>query len=125
MCGCSLRTRSDGTGAAQAVHATELERAASHGNMLVIGCCRSRGVVVGHCGYFLLSTLHILSHPKAEVGAAVAARRTPARNPASGLPPLPPRRTGSPPPAGRDGSRPAPAATASGRNRRSVPPRRA
>jgi hypothetical protein len=63
----------DGTSAAKAVHATELERAASHGNMLVIGCCRSRGVVVDHGGYVLLSTLHILSLPTAEVAAAVAA----------------------------------------------------
>jgi hypothetical protein len=63
----------DGTGAAQAVHATELERAASHGNMLVIGCCRSPRVVVGHGGYVLLSALHILSLLTAEVGAAVAA----------------------------------------------------
>jgi hypothetical protein len=43
----------DGTGAANAVHATEFERAASHGKILVIGCCRSRGVIVGHGGYVL------------------------------------------------------------------------
>jgi hypothetical protein len=63
----------DGTSAAKAVHATELERALPHGNMLVMGCCRSRGVVVDHGGYVLLSTLHILSLPTAEVAAAVAA----------------------------------------------------
>src|SRR5215211_2515742 len=45
----------DGTSAAQAVHATELERASSYGNMLVIGCCRSPGVVVGHGRYVLLN----------------------------------------------------------------------
>src|SRR5215217_3153118 len=50
----------NGTGAAKAVHATELERASSYVHMLVIGCCHSPGVVVGHGGYILLSTLHIL-----------------------------------------------------------------
>jgi hypothetical protein len=63
----------DGTGTAQFVNATELERAAAHGNMLVIGCPRSRGVVIGHGGYVLLSMLHILSLPTAKVGATVAA----------------------------------------------------
>jgi hypothetical protein len=41
--------------------------------MLVIGCCRSCGVIVGHGGYVLLNMLHILSLPTAEVGAALAA----------------------------------------------------
>jgi hypothetical protein len=40
--------------------------------MLVISCCRSPGVVVGHGGYVLLNMLHILSLPTAEDGAAVA-----------------------------------------------------
>src|SRR5215216_6627640 len=60
----------DGISAAQTVHATELERATSYGNMLVIGCCRSPGVDVGHGGYLLLSTLHTLSFPMAEVGSS-------------------------------------------------------
>jgi hypothetical protein len=37
-----------GTGAVQAMNATEFERASSYGNMLVIGCCRGCGVIVGH-----------------------------------------------------------------------------
>jgi hypothetical protein len=41
--------------------------------MPVIGCRRSRGVVIGHGGYVLLSMLHILSLPTAKVGATVAA----------------------------------------------------
>src|SRR5215204_4774874 len=66
----------DSTGAAQAVHATERERATSYGNMLVIGYCRSPGVNIGHDGYLLLSTLHTLSFPMAEVGSSGAASRT-------------------------------------------------
>jgi hypothetical protein len=61
-----------GTGTTQAVHATEFERALPHGNMLLIGCCRSPRVVVGHGGYVLLNMLHILSLPMAEGDAAVA-----------------------------------------------------
>ena len=38
--------------------------------MLSMSCCRSPGVVVGHGGYLLLSTLYILSLPTAGVGSS-------------------------------------------------------
>ena len=43
------------------------------------GLCRSRGVVVGHGGYLLLSTLHILSLPTAGGGSSGNASRAPPR----------------------------------------------
>jgi hypothetical protein len=67
----------DGTGAAQAVHATELERAASHGSMPIIGRCGILGVIVGHGGYPLLSTLRTPSLPTAEGGSTRVASRAP------------------------------------------------
>src|SRR5215210_151353 len=56
----------DGTGAAQAVHAAEFERGMSRVDMVMIGCCHSVEIHVGHGSHLLLSTLRTLSLPRAK-----------------------------------------------------------
>src|SRR5215203_5528320 len=56
----------DGTGAVQAMNAAEFERGMSRVDMVMMGCCRSVGIHVGHGGYLLLSTLGSPSLPRAK-----------------------------------------------------------